>query len=242
MISETTLMSNVDSPAMGRTAHFGSRLRLLVLLPFVALLGACAAIKPPYDYAEFKQSRPASLLVLPPLNETPDVQATIGVMASTMLPLAEAGYYVMPVSLVDETFKQNGLTSPEDIQNVSTVKLRDIFGADAAIYIKVKKYGTTYFVLGSQTVVTVEGKIVDLRSGKLIWQGVSTASSAESDGGSSGGLAGLLVKAVVSQIIGTLSDASFNFAVIANKRLLGAPIKNGVLYGPRSLSYQKEQL
>ena len=240
MKSKITLMKKIGSHVTGRVVTFGSRSRLLALLPIAALLGACAATKPPYDYTEFKQSRPASMLVLPPLNETPDVMATIGVMASTVLPLAEAGYYVMPISLVDETFKQNGLTSPEDIQNVSTEKLRDIFGADAAIYIKVKKYGTTYFVLGSQTVVTVEGRIVDLRSGKVIWQGVSTASSAESDGGSSGGLVGLLVKAVVSQIVGTLTDASFNYAAIANSRLLGAPFKNGVLYGPRSLSYQKE--
>jgi hypothetical protein len=194
----------------------------------------------PYDYTAFKQSRPASILVLPPVNETPDTKATIGVMASTAFPLAEAGYYVMPASLVDETFKQNGLTAPEDIQNVSTEKLRDIFGADAAVYIKVKKYGTTYFVLGSQTVVTVEGKIVDLRNGKIIWEGVSTASSAEQDGGNSGGIAGLLIKAVVSQIVGTVSDASFTYAAIANQRLLGAPIPNGLLYGPRAANYQKD--
>lgn len=55
-----------------------------------------------------------------------------------------------------------------------------------------------------------------------------------------GGLVGLLVKAVVSQIVGTPSDASFNYAGIANQRLLGAPVLNGVLYGPRSPHYQKD--
>ena len=216
------------------------RIKSMALLPIIALLTACATPKAPYDYTAFKQSRPASILVLPPLNETPEVKATIGVMASTVLPLAEAGYYVMPASLVDETFKQNGMTVPEDIHNVATDKLHNIFGADAAVYIKVKKYGTTYFVLGSQTVVTIEGKIVDLRNGRVIWEGTSTASSAESDSGNSGGLPGLLIKAIVSQVVGTVTDASFNYAVIANQRLLGAPALNGVLYGPRSLSYQKD--
>lgn len=241
MSSKITLMKKIDSRVTEPVVNFGSRFKLLVLLPIVALLGACAATKAPYDYTAFKQSRPASMLVLPPVNETPDVKATIGVMASTVLPLAEAGYYVMPISLVDETFKQNGLTSPEDIQNVSTEKLHQIFGADAAVYIKVKQYGTSYSVIASKTVVTVEGKIVDLRSGKLIWQGASTASSAESsDGGNPGGLTGMLVKAVISQIVSTVTDASFDFAAIADKRLLGAPVKDGVLYGPRSLNYQKE--
>ena len=236
MTQQTLIASgkcSLDVPAKVRN-------KSVALLPIIALLAACATPKAPYDYTAFKQSRPASFLILPPLNETPEVKATIGVMASTALPLAEAGYYVMPVSLVDETFKQNGLTVPEDIHNVATDKLHNIFGADAAVYLKVKKYGTTYFVLGSQTVVTIEGKIVDLRSGRVIWAGASTASSAESDGGNSGGLAALLVKAIVSQVIGTVTDASFNYAAIANQRLLGAPVPNGVLYGPRSLSYQKD--
>jgi hypothetical protein len=231
-------MSGAGSATAGsRTA---ARIKLMALLSTVALLTACATPKAPYDYTAFKQSRPASILVLPPMNDTPEIKATIGVMASTALPLAEAGYYVMPVSLVDETFKQNGLTVPQDIHNVSTTRLHEIFGADAAAYIKVKKYGTTYFVLGSQTVVTIEGKIVDLRNGRVIWEGTATASSAESDGGNSGGLAGLLVKAIVTQIAGTLTDASFTYAGIANHRLLGAPTLNGVLYGPRSPSYQKD--
>lgn len=224
----------------GSAAPASVRIKSIALFPIIAMLTACATPKAPYDYTAFKQSRPASILVLPPLNETPEVKATIGVMASTALPLAEAGYYVMPVSLVDETFKQNGLTVPEDIHNVTTEKLRSIFGADAAVYMKVKRYGTTYFVLGSQTVVTIEGKMVDLRNGRLIWEGTATASSAESDGGNSGGLTGLLVKAIVSQIVGTVTDVSFNYAAIANQRLLGAPAPNGVLYGPRSLSYQKD--
>ena len=210
----------------------GHPLRLGSALCLVALLGACAT-PVPFDYTAFKQDRPASMLVLPPVNDSKDIKATIGVMANTILPLAEAGYYVMPVSLVDETFKQNGLTTPTDIHEVSAAKLREIFGADAAVYIRVKQYGTTYMIIGSETRVTVEGKIVDLRSGREIWSGSATASSQESDTSNQGGLVGLLVKAVVTQILGTVTDASFNYAAITNQRLLGAPRKNGLLFGPR---------
>lgn len=214
--------------------------RLALALGIAALAGACATPAPPFDYTAYKMSRPASMLVLPPVNDSADVKATSGVMATVTLPLSEAGYYVMPVTMVDETFKQNGLTTPNDIQEVSTAKLREIFGADAAVYIRVKDYGSKYFVLGSDTRVTVEGKIVDLRTGTTIWAGSATASSQESDGGNQGGLAGLLIKAIVNQIIGSVTDASFNYAVIANNRLLGARVKNGVLFGPRSPNYQKD--
>lgn len=214
-------------------------IRLALLLGFVTLLGACAT-QPPYDYSAFKQSRPKSLLVLPPVNDSADVRASNGVMATVALPLSEAGYYVMPVSLVDETFKQNGLTTPADIQQVSTAKLHEIFGADAAVYIRVKEYGTRYLLVGSDTRVTVEGRIVDLRNGVVLWNGAATASSQETEGGAQGGLVGLLVKALVNQIVNTVTDASFNYAGLANQRLLGTPVHNGILFGPRSPNYQKD--
>jgi len=212
--------------------------RLLAIPVFVAALGACATA-PPYDYTAFKQNRPVSMLVLPPLNETPEVIATYGVLSQVTLPLAEAGYYVVPVSLMDETFRQNGLNNPAEIHDVSAQKLREIFGADAAVYIKVTQYGTSYAIVASDTRVTVQARIVDLRTGQLLWRGSATASSSESRSSSQGGLAELLVRAIVAQIIETASDASFNYAGIASQRLL-LPRTNGVLHGPRSPNYQKD--
>lgn len=210
-------------------------IRLVLIGMAVSVLGACAT-KAPYDYSAFKQSRPASLLVLPPVNESPDVMATYGVLAQTTLPLAEAGYYVLPVTLVDETFKQNGMTSPNDIHEVPFKKLHEIFGADAAVYIRVKKYGTSYIVINSETVVAVEARIVDLRNGALLWQGSAQASSAEENNNNQGGLVGLLVTAVIKQIVNTTTDASYKYAGIASQRLL----RHNVLPGPRSPNYAKE--
>ena len=64
-----------------------------------------------YDYTAYKQSRPRSILVLPPLNESPEVAASHSMLSQVTMPLAEAGYYVLPVALVDETFKQNGMST-----------------------------------------------------------------------------------------------------------------------------------
>lgn len=216
------------------------RARTAVLAGLMALLGACATA-PGYDYTAFRQSRPASLLVLPPVNESPDIKATYGVLSQATLPLAEAGYYVLPVSLVDETFRQNGLTTPHDIHAVPAQKLREIFGADAAVYLKVTSYGTRYSIISSDTVVRVEGRIMDLRSGQLLWQGSASASSNEGENNNNqGGLVGLLVRAVVSQVVNTATDASYRQAGIASQRLLGAPRTDGVLLGPRSPRYQKD--
>jgi hypothetical protein len=213
-------------------------LRVATLIAGVTLLAACATPQP-YAYAAFKEARPASILVLPPLNSSPDVNATYSVMSQTTVPLAESGYYVFPVTLVDETFKQNGLTTPADIQGVSAGKLREIFGADAALYIDVKQYGTSYAIIASETRVTAEARLVDLRSSRTLWAGTATASSAEGDS-NSGGLIGMLVKAAIRQIVETVTSQGHLIAGTASARLLSAGRPNGVLYGPRSPKYLKD--
>src|SRR3546814_13843318 len=114
-------------------------------------------------------------------------------MSRMSYPLAEAGYYVLPVTLVTETFRQNGLDNAEDIQAVAAEKLREIFGADAALYVEIQSYGTSYLVVKSDTVVEVSARLVDLRDGQLLWQGSAKASSAESRGNKSR-LAGIFLQ------------------------------------------------
>ena len=219
--------------ALRRLAMAATGVAALVVLP------GCATPPKPYDYTAYKESRPASILVLPPINATPEVQATPSVMAQMTLPLAESGYYVLPVSLVDETLKNNGMQTPDDAQQIPPAKLREIFGADAGLYVKVSRYGSVYKVLNSETAVTLEAKLVDLRNGQLLWEGQASASSAEPNNSSQGGLIGLLVKAVVDQIISASTDRSHPMAGVASQRLLAAGRPNGLLYGPRSPNYAK---
>jgi hypothetical protein len=155
-------------------------------------------------------------------------------------PLAEAGYYVLPVAAVDETFKQNGLTSAADIHAVDVKKLREIFGADAGLYVTVTQYGSVYTVLNSQVLVSAEAKLVDLRTGDLLWKGRASASSSEQNNNNGGGLIGALVAAAVKQIINTSTDAAYPIAGVASNRLLSAGSSNGILYGPRSVNYDKQ--
>jgi len=218
----------------------GKYLPLVALAALGLLVGGCATTRQPYDYSAFKEARPASILVLPPVNNSPDVNATHSVMSLTTAPLAEAGYYVFPVTLVDETFKQNGLTAPVDIHNLPTEKLNAIFGADAALYITVSQYGTSYAVFSSETRVTADAKLVDLRSQKVLWNGVATASSAEGDNNSGNGLIGMLITAAVRQIVETATDHGHVIAKTTSLRLLSAGVSNGILYGPRSPLYVNE--
>ncbi|AOK17993.1 hypothetical protein WT26_19520 [Burkholderia cepacia] len=214
--------------------------KLLSVLSLVALLSACAQpVKRP-DYTAFKKSQPRSILVLPPVNETTDVGATYGVLSQMTQPLAESGYYVVPVAVMDETFKQNGLANAAEIQNTSPAKLREIFGADAALYSKITQYGSVYQVVDSTTVVAASAKLVDLKSGDVLWQGKGSASGKElgnnvNVGGF--GIVGMLVQAAVKQVAHSLTDEAHDVAGLTSNRLLSAGPPTGLLYGPRSRKY-----
>ncbi|MGQ0709939.1 MAG: DUF799 domain-containing protein [Rhodoferax sp.] len=215
------------------------RLAAAFALGAAALLAGCAST-PPFDYTAFKESRPRSILVLPPVNKTPEVAASNSVLSHTTRPLAEAGYYVFPVTLVAETFRENGLTQPSDIHETAPAKLAQIFGADAALYITIEKYGTVYTVIDSATVVSAQAQLVDLKTGKPLWKGSAFANSNESNGQQQGGLVGALITAIVKQVVASTTDQAHAIAGMATNRLLTAGQPNGMLYGPRSPNYRKE--
>jgi hypothetical protein len=211
--------------------------RISPLAVFLLLTG-CFAPQQNIDYTAFRQSKPRSILVLPPLNNSPDMRATYSFLSVVTKPLAEAGYYVFPVALVDQTFRENGLLNPGEMHQAPIAKLREIFGADATLYITVTEYGSVYRVLSSEIRVTANAKLVDNRSGQLLWQGTATASDSEGNRSSSDPL-GALITALVKQVISNIGDQGHAIARKASKRLLQVQ-PNGLLYGPRSPFYEKD--
>ncbi len=210
-----------------------------LLLALVVLATGCATQQNAYDYTDFRRAQPRSILVLPPVNKSPDIRASNSVMSYVSYPLAESGYYVYPVTVVDETFRQNGLSLPEEIHAVPPAKLHEIFGADTVMYIEITDYGTHYQVISSDTRVTCTGRLVDLRSGDTLWVGSATASTNENRSSGGGGLIGMPIVAAVDQVVNTLSEQGHRVAGVSSQRLLAAH-PNGILYGPRSPYYGKD--
>lgn len=196
---------------------------LLLLAAVTTLLGAGCTTVPPKDYTAFRRSNPRSILVLPPLNESTDVAATYSVLTSLTRPLAELGYYVFPVAVVDRYLKENGLTVPGEMHQAPLAKLHEVFGADAVLYVVVEKYGTKYQVIVSNTTVQVRAKLVDARSGVVLWEGKTLAQN-----GGHGGL----IEAVVAQVVSKLFDEAHGVAVLASHQLVCSP-PYGLLRGPR---------
>jgi len=211
--------------------------RLIVLASAALLVGCVGPQHKDVDYTAFRASKPASILVLPPLNASVEPAATAAVLSLATRPLAESGYYVVPVAVMDETFKQNGLDSADDAHAVPHERLREIFGADAALYLTVKDYGARYQVVQSTVTVAIDAHLIDLRNGARLWEGSKQIATRPSQ--NSGSLLGMMVQAVVDQVANNLQDRSYDVAEIANRSLLSAG-PGGMLYGPRSPHYASQ--
>jgi hypothetical protein len=193
------------------------------LLAVTALvLSGCVTVKPK-DYTEFRKSHPRSILVLPPVNETTEVNASSSLLTTTTRPIAELGYYVFPVMVVDRYFKENGVAVPAEMHQVPLDKLYRVFGADAVLYVTIEKYGSKYQVIASNTFVTARGKLVDGRTGVNLWEGRAQAQSQGQSG---------LLEALVEQVVNKMTDQAHLVAAMASQQLLTTP-GQGLLNGPR---------
>ncbi len=206
----------------------------IVILIFAAVLSGCATQKS-YDYSAIRESKPRSIVVLPPLNLSPDIRATYSMLSTVTRPLAELGYYVFPVALVDQTFRENGLTEPGEMHNASPAKIAEIFGADAILYIKVNEYGATYRVISSEVIVSVSAELIDARTGRSLWTGSAKASNSENKDTGGSGIVGILVTALIQQVANNIGDPGYEVARTTSYRLFSA----GLLPGPRSPNYEK---
>jgi hypothetical protein len=191
-----------------------------------ALLAACAAS--PRDYSLFRSHLPRSILVLPPENESVDVNASYSYLSTISRPLGEAGYYVFPVAVVDAFLKENGLPGPAEMHAVSLRKIREVIGADAVLYVTIENWGQKYQVLASTTVVKARAALVDTASGQTLWTGVVFAQESSSGGGDP--IAALVV-AAVEQIVDSRLDRAHSLSGPANQQMVFDQ-RDGLLLGP----------
>ena len=106
---------------MNATTTLARRVRRLVLAVLALLpLGACAST--PHDYGAYLAHMPRSVLVLPPLDESPELDADLAWLATVTRPIAERGYYVFPVALVQRILRDNGLPTAAEMHAVSHAK------------------------------------------------------------------------------------------------------------------------
>lgn len=172
-----------------------------------------STVTPGELYPKMYQAHPKSILVLPAKNTTTAADATDHFRFTITKPLAEKGYYVFPVHLVDAFLKSENISDPELVRSIPVDKLREVFGADAILYVDINAWDTGYTVVTSNVDVGLSFSLLDAKTGEELWSNNAYAYSYDGIDGSNG-IAGLIVSAIATAI-NTATDYT-KLAYVAN--------------------------
>ncbi|MES2018101.1 MAG: GNA1162 family protein [Pseudomonadota bacterium] len=215
------------------------KMTLCLLLAALTLLSGCATqTVTKKDYAEFRKSNPRSVLVVPVINRSVDVDAPDYFLSSITRPIAERGYYVFPVNLIKRVMEDDGLADANMVHGSDTPKLASLFGADSVMYITIERWDSRYAVLSTVTTVELSYSLKSGATGQELWKHKELLAYDPTAQQSQAGLAGLIAKALVA----ALEKAKPNFMPLARQAngLAVARVGQGLPAGPQDAAYQKD--
>ena len=74
-------------------------------------------------------SKPLSIVVVPAINKTTAADAGDLVNVTLTQPIADSGYYVLPIAIVSEIFSREGIVAGEQLLNAPMSIFRNNFGS-----------------------------------------------------------------------------------------------------------------
>jgi len=213
----------------------------IALLSLVTLFAGCASRPPRYDYSQFRTEGPRSILVVPVINKSIDVNAPDYFLATIATPLAERGYYVFPVNMVKSVLADDGLSDANLVHSGDPHRLGELFGTDAVMYISIERWDAKYVVLATTVTVELNYTLKSAHTGQVLWKNHQiVAYQPQQNNG--GGIAGLVANAVAAAI----TKAAPNYMPLARQANSGAVNVKGMglpagpydsLFGKDSVDY-----
>jgi hypothetical protein len=136
---------------------------------FVFLLTGCAGPKQKTDLSAFNAAKPRSILVVPVVNKSLDVDAPSYLLSTLSIPLAEKGFYVFPVHTTKVVLEQEGYYEGEQVQKQSPETLAKLFGADAILFVTINRWDAQYAIIATTVTVNFDYRIV-YKDGRELWR------------------------------------------------------------------------
>ena len=212
--------------------------QLIASLVCIAALSGCATPPAHKDYTALRTEQPRSILVVPVINKSVEVNAPDYFLTTIAKPLAERGYYVFPVHLIKRLMEDDGLGDADMVHAGEPQRLGKMFGSDAVMYISIEQWNAKYVVLSTSVTVSLKYSLKSASSGNTLWENTQTLVY-QPQNNSGGGLAGLIAQAVVA----AMAKAAPNYMPLAQQaNTLAIYTKGrGLPAGPYDAAYQKDQ-
>jgi hypothetical protein len=165
-----------------------------------ALLMGCVTQVVKKDNSAFTAAAPRSILIVPIINKSLDVDAPSYVLAALPIPIAEKGYYVFPVNTTKYVLEQEGYYEGERVHQQPTESLAKLFGADAVLYVSINRWDARYAVITTTVTVDFDYRLVS-KDGTEIWKENKHMQYVPQNNNSGGSAMALLLTAVINAAV-----------------------------------------
>jgi len=119
-------------------------------------------------YESLYNEKPLSVLIMPPINRSTNVEAKELFYTTLNVPIINAGYYVIPPFLSMEILKRESAYDSElFIERPSLEVFGKIFGADIAMFTIINKWDKSS--LASQVVVEIEYILKSIQTNEVLY-------------------------------------------------------------------------
>ena len=184
--------------------------KIVPLFVLVVLLSACGAssdLTRGQLYPGMYEEKPVTLLVMPPINNSANVEAKELLYTSISRPLAEAGYYVIPPSLAMAVLRQESGYDAELFLDKPLKQFHEFFGADAVVFSVIESWAKQGLGINTEIRYIIKSALTDQvlfdRTCNLFLD-LSVNSGSSSDSGRS--LLSILVDVAAGAINTALTD------------------------------------
>src|ERR1019366_4794116 len=169
------------------------------LIALVAILMGGCATAPKTDLTAFIAAAPRSILVVPAVNKSLDVDAPNYLLSTLSIPLAEKGFYVFPVNTTKVVLEQEGFYEAEQVHRQSPIALAKLFGADAILYVTINRWDAKYVLFSTMVTVEFDYRMV-AKDGSEIWKATQRMQYSPQNSNGSSPLANLVAAAISAAV------------------------------------------
>lgn len=161
---------------------------------------ACVTAPATKHYAPLRAEAPRSVLVVPALNSTVNVDAADYFVSTISRPVAERGYYVFPAHMVKRMLDDEGLSDAGLVHQADASRFAPLFGCDTVLFVEIKRWESQYIIISTSTNVEFDYTLKSCRTGQTLWTNTQALSYSPQASNSGNLLADLLVQAIASAV------------------------------------------
>ena len=193
--------------------------RVITVSLIIVFLSGCAEMGTKQDAypSMYTDRKPVSMLIVPAINESTAADAGDLLNVTVTQPFSNHGYYVMPMPIVADIFRREGILEGTQVKGLPTSIFKKNFGADSVLFMTFESWDKNYAVLAGNVTVSIEYVLLSTETNEVLWSYDSTVVVDTS--GSSGNIFADLISTAIATGIADYVPVAYQVHATASQAL-----------------------